>query len=223
MLRQSDDQADTQLVGYARVSTDEQDLSVQLRDLRAVGIPKDRLFSEHVSGAARRLPEREKALKMACRAGWGICVHRLDRLGRSVRDVINIAHELDKAGAHIVTLRDGIDTRVPLTGKLLLGMLALVAEFERGIIAARTKAAMAAKKADGAKFGPPRKVTPAVAKAIKRDLTARDPATKKPLWTIKEVAAKHGITDKTVTLYFPRLRSKMGLTKAGRPARKAKR
>lgn len=186
-----------EVIGYARVSTDDQDLTMQIKALMGSGIPRDRIFAEKVSGAARRLPQRARAIKMACRPGWTLRVWKLDRLGRSMRDVVTIADEMKRAGAYIQTM-DGVDTRNPIVGALLLQMLAIVAEFERGMIAQRTKAGMAARKEAGARFGAPRKIFGDRLKTIRAELRERDPATRKLRYTVEEVAQRNGVSPSTI-------------------------
>lgn len=210
-----------EVVGYARVSTDDQDLTMQVKALQASGIPRDMIFAEKVSGAARRLPERDRAVKMVARKGWTLRVWKLDRLGRSVHDVLGIARTLKDSGAYLQTM-DGVDTRNELLGPLLLGMLALVAEFERNMIAARTKAGMAARKAAGAVFGAKRKIDARMLASIKREMRERDPENKARLrYTVAQIAEHHGISVNTMHLHseLRAYRSKMGKTLRGRPKR----
>jgi len=212
-----------EVVGYARVSTEDQDLKAQIEDLKRSGVPPHMIFSEKVSGAARRLPQRALALKMVARPGWTLRVTKLDRLGRSMRDVVNIAHEIEQAGAYIETL-DGVDTRNPITGKVLLQLLAVVAEFERMMIASRTKRGMAQRKAEGATFGAVRKITPALREKLRKDLRAKG-AGGKPLYSLQEVARRAGISVGTINNddEFNSFRSRhMKKTLRGRPKRREK-
>jgi DNA invertase Pin-like site-specific DNA recombinase len=215
MQQSSDDEFE---IGYARVSTAEQNLTHQIDALVRHGIPRKLIYTEKVSGAAKHLPERAKAIKQCMRPGATLVVWKLDRLGRSMREVVNIAHELDRAGAFIRTL-DGVDTRNPMNGKLLLGMLAIVAEFERSMISARTKSAMAAQKARGAKYGGKVKFTPVLLKKIAADLKQLGPD-RRPLYTVAEVAKRHGVSPSGINLHLPKSRSKLGKTSRGRPPRK---
>lgn len=216
-MQQSDDDF---MIGYARVSTEDQNLTHQIDALVRHGVPRKLIYSEKVSGAAKVLPERAKAIKQCTRPGATLVVWKLDRLGRSMREVVNIAHELDRAGAFIRTL-DGVDTRNPMNGKLLLGMLAIVAEFERSMISARTKSAMASKIARGAKYGPKLKFTPALLAKIKTDLKAKGDDGR-PLYTVEQVAQRHKVSPSGINLHMRKFRTKMGITKAGRPPRRKK-
>jgi len=217
----SPEQTQGEVVGYARVSTEDQDLKMQITALEKSGIPRNMIFSEKVSGAARRLPERERALKMATRPGWVLRVWKLDRLGRSMRDVVNIAHEMDEAGARIQTL-DGIDTGNPLVGRLMLHILAAAAEFERALIAERTKAGMAARKAAGAKFGAKKKINAKLRTTIRKQLREKDPATGKLRYTITEIAELHGMVASTIQNdpALRGLRTQWGISRRGRPPTK---
>lgn len=191
---------------------------MQIVALERSGIPRAFIFSEKVSGAARRLPERAKAVKMACRDGWTLRVWKLDRLGRSMRDVVTIADDMAAAGARIQTL-DGIDTGNPLVGRLMLHILAAAAEFERAMIAERTKAGMAARKAQGATFGARRKITPLMLKTIRAELRARN-RDGDLVYTVAQIAERHGISPSTINLH-PKLKAYrtkvLHSTRRGRP------
>lgn len=211
-----------EVVGYARVSTEDQDLKAQIVDLENSGVPRHMIFSEKVSGAARKLPQRALALKMVARPGWTLRVTKLDRLGRSMRDVVNIAHEIEEAGAFIHTL-DGVNTRDPITGRLLLQMLAVVAEFERMMIASRTKRGMAQRKADGATFGAKKKITAKLRLQIRKDLRAKD-REGRLLYSLPEVARRAGISAGTINndAEFASYRTRvLKVTKRGRPRKQA--
>jgi hypothetical protein len=175
-----------EMIGYCRVSTQDQEVDLQRSALIRAGVKPENILVEKVSGAARRLPVRERAIKMSCRPGWTLVVWKLDRLGRSAKDVLNIAHEFEQEGAFIRTL-DGVDTSNRLIGPLILGMLALVAQFERSMIAARTKAGMAERKAQGVVFGPKVKFTAALKRAILKDLKGNK-------LTLDQIAKKHSVS-----------------------------
>jgi DNA invertase Pin-like site-specific DNA recombinase len=139
------------LIGYARVSTDEQNLAAQLDALRAAGCAL--IFEEHASGGQRSRPQLAAALA-AIRPGDTLLVARLDRLARSLAHLLEIVERLRSQGAHFRSLRDPIDTTGP-SGVLVLQMLGAVAEFERSLIRERTKAGIAAAKARGRYVGHP--------------------------------------------------------------------
>jgi DNA invertase Pin-like site-specific DNA recombinase len=147
------------LVGYARVSTDEQGTDPQLDELRAAGCGT--FHEEHASGADRSRPVLARLVR-DIRAGETLVVVRLDRLARSVAHLLAVIEQLEAKGAHFRSLRDPIDTTTP-QGMFSLQVLGAVAQLERALIAERTKAGLRAAKARGRVGGNP-------------GLRARDPA-----------------------------------------------
>lgn len=142
-------------IGYARVSTRDQELTGQRNDLQAAGCK--RIFSEKITGRHGNRPEL-LALIDYVRAGDVVMVTRLDRLARNTRDLLDIAERLQIADVGLKSLAEPwADTTSP-AGKMLFTILAGVAEFERGLIVERTSAGRQAAKARGVKFGPPVKV-----------------------------------------------------------------
>lgn len=148
------------LIGYARVSTGDQNLSPQLDRLKVAGCT--RIFEEHASGAMRTRPQLAHALA-AVSKGDTLLVARIDRLARSLSHLLEIVETLRARGAHFRSLGDPIDTTGP-SGVLVLQMLGAVAEFERSLIRERVKAGIAAAKARGREGGSPglRRHDPAV-------------------------------------------------------------
>jgi DNA invertase Pin-like site-specific DNA recombinase len=143
--------------GYARVSTNGQDLSAQDAELRAAGCAK--VFKEKMSGARSDRPELAKAINRL-EQGDVLVVTRLDRLARSTRDLLNVLDEIAKRGAGFKSLHDAwCDTSTP-HGRLMLTVLGGLAEFERSLIVARTGEGRKRAKDRGVKFGRPRKLTP---------------------------------------------------------------
>jgi DNA invertase Pin-like site-specific DNA recombinase len=137
------------LVGYARVSTYDQQagLDAQLRDLKSAGY--EEIFSEQVSAVAQR--DRLKEALRFVRRGDSLVVCKPDRLARSTTDLLRIVEGLDRRGVGLIMLSMGgqqIDTRSP-TRKLMVTMLAAIAEFERGLLLERQKEGVAKAKADG--------------------------------------------------------------------------
>jgi DNA invertase Pin-like site-specific DNA recombinase len=139
-------------VGYARVSTREQNLSLQLDALKKEGC--QRIFQEKISGAKADRPELRKMIDQI-REGDVIIVWKLDRMGRSLRNLINMINEVQEKGADLKSLNDPIDTTTP-HGKLTFHIFASLAEFERDIISERTKAGLASARARGRKGGRPK-------------------------------------------------------------------
>ncbi len=145
------------LIGYARVSTDDQDLRLQRAALKEAGC--NRTFEEKVSGAKRDRPELAKMIEQI-RDDDTVVVTRLDRLARSTRDLLDIAEKLKEAGAGLRSLAEPwADTTSP-AGRMVLTVFAGIAEFERELIHQRTSSGRVAAKARGVRFGRPPKLTP---------------------------------------------------------------
>src|SRR5262249_49611077 len=143
--------------GYARVSTDGQTLASQDAQLHAAGCAK--VYSEKISGAVSNRPELAKLIRRLDQ-GDVLMVTRLDRLARSTRDLLHILHSLGERGVGFKSLADAwADTTTP-HGRLLVTMLAGIAEFERELIKARTGEGRSRAKARGVKFGRPPSLTP---------------------------------------------------------------
>jgi len=143
--------------GYARVSTDEQNLNLQLDALDHAGC--ETIFKdEGVSGAATTRPGLEDALN-TLQAGDILTVWKLDRLGRSLPHLIAVIEELQSKGASFKSLSESIDTTTA-GGKLIFHIFDSLAEFERSLIAERTKAGLQAAKKRGKKLGRPMRLTP---------------------------------------------------------------
>lgn len=139
-------------IGYARVSTKEQSLHLQEDALKKVGCEK--IYSEKIgSGNAER--PKLNAMMEQIRDGDVIVVWKLDRLGRSLRDLVNLIASFQEQGVGFQSLQDNIDTTTP-TGKLTFHLFAALAEFERDIIRTRTKAGLEAARARGRKGGRPK-------------------------------------------------------------------
>ena len=139
------------LVGYARVSTEDQTAAQQVMALRAAGCV--RVQQETASGASRQRPELARVLE-TLKQGDVFVVVRIDRLARSLSHLLQIVEELDRRGIGFRSLTDPIDTTSP-QGRLTLQILGAVAEFERALIAERTRAGLARAAADGRKGGNP--------------------------------------------------------------------
>lgn len=139
-------------IGYARVSTEEQHLDLQLLALQAAGC--DTILSDHgVSGSRFDRPGLHDALSVA-QAGDTLVVWRLDRLGRSLSHLVEVVSNLGRHNIEFISLTESIDTRSS-TGMLMFHMIAALAEFERSLISERTRAGMAAARARGVKIGRP--------------------------------------------------------------------
>lgn len=152
-MRQHSQKTDAagRLIGYARVSTEDQGTDPQLDELRAAGCTT--ILEEHASGADRSRPVLAGLLR-DIRSGETLVVVRLDRLARSVSHLLAVIERLEAAGAHFRSLRDPIDTATP-QGMFSLQVLGAVAQLERALIAERTKAGLQAARRRGRVGGNP--------------------------------------------------------------------
>lgn len=147
---------DTRLVGYARVSTAEQSLAMQIEALERAGCMPVNIHTEKVSGVASNRPGLELAM-LDARKGDTLVVWKLDRVGRSLRDLLNKLDELEKRGIGFRSLTEGIDTTTP-GGRLIMHVMGALAQFERDLIVERTKAGVRAHIARGGRMGAPKKL-----------------------------------------------------------------
>jgi DNA invertase Pin-like site-specific DNA recombinase len=139
------------IFGYARVSTDDQNLDAQLDALQAAGV--ERIFKEKITGKARTRPELERLLEQM-RPNDVIIVTKYDRLARSLKDLIDIVDLIRERGAGFKSLGEDIDTTTP-AGRLVFHVFGSIAEFERERIVERTKEGLAAARSRGRVGGRP--------------------------------------------------------------------
>lgn len=148
------------IVGYARCSTDAQDLTAQRQQLVALGVPPDRIFVDQgLTGSTRDRPGLHEAMAAASRAGDALVVTKLDRLARSVRDAHHLADELDSRQVSLSIGGAVYNPRDPI-GKMLFTVLAMIAEFERDLISQRTCEGLAIARQKGRLKGKPPKLRP---------------------------------------------------------------
>jgi DNA invertase Pin-like site-specific DNA recombinase len=140
-------------IGYARVSTLEQNLDLQLQALKKAGCK--RIFKEKVSGAQRQRPEFRRLLEQI-REGDILVVWKLDRLARSTRDLLETMETISEAGARFQSLSEPWVDTTTHAGKMIMTVFAGIAEFERDLIRERTAAGRQAAKSRGVRFGRPR-------------------------------------------------------------------
>lgn len=131
--------------GYARVSTDDQDLALQLAALVRHGVPENYIFSEHASGKNMQRAALKRVVKVM-RRGDTLVVWKLDRLGRTLTGVLEMIEKLAKDGIDLISITESFNTQTPM-GKAFLQIALVFAELERNMISERTKAGMAARKA----------------------------------------------------------------------------
>ena len=188
------------LIGYARVSTVDQSLRMQIDALRKAGVPSDNIFAEKMSGANERRPQFRRALKML-RPGARLIVWKLDRVARSVSHLLRVSEEVHSKGAHLVSLTEDFNTSTA-TGSLLFHVLAALAQFERDLTRERTKAGMRALRESGAVVGREK------AFRSKEQLEAVEADMRDLSLTIAQVAKKHGVSQPTLHRYFPAFRTR---------------
>lgn len=156
------------MLGYARVSTADQSLALQLDALAVAGVPEAATWTDTASGARTARPGLDAVLA-AARPGDAVVVWRLDRLGRSLAHLATLAAGLSGRGITIRSISDGVDT-TGSTGRLLLGLLGTLAEYEREVLRERTVAGMDAARRRGAHVGRRPSVSPAQAQEARRML-----------------------------------------------------
>lgn len=139
------------LIGYARVSTADQSPEMQVQALQRAGCHTQHIHVETASGVKRARPMLERCLK-DCRRGDTLVVWKLDRLGRSLIDLITKLQDLERRGIAFRSLTEGIDTTTP-GGRLIMHVMASLAQFERDLIVERTRAGIRAKKERGGYHG----------------------------------------------------------------------
>lgn len=144
-------------IGYARVSkAHDQDTATQLRSLNDAGV--ERVFTEHASGGRWDRPELQRMLDQL-RPGDVVVVWKLDRLSRSLKDLLHLMEKIETAGAGFRSLTEAIDTTTP-AGRMMMQMVGAFGEFERAMIGERTRAGLEQAKLEGRVGGRRRKLTP---------------------------------------------------------------
>jgi DNA invertase Pin-like site-specific DNA recombinase len=139
---------DKNLIGYARVSTNEQDVQLQLDALKTAGCSKENIFIDHVSGARSTRPGLEKCLN-AIKSGDTLLVWRLDRLGRSMSHLVSLVEDLHARGIGFRSICDGAIDTTTASGELIFNIFSSLAQFERKLIQERTRAGLVAARARG--------------------------------------------------------------------------
>lgn len=182
------------LIGYARVSTDDQNTKLQIDALKRAGCK--RIFEENASGVRNDRPELARAMAIA-RDGDVLVVWKLDRLGRSLSHLIATVRSLADSGVGFRSLTENLDT-VSSGGKLVFHIFGALAEFERDLIRERTNAGLAAARAEGRTGGRRRAMTD-------DDLKLARTLMKDRAWTRDAVAAKLGVSHMTIYRELKRL------------------
>lgn len=138
-------------IGYARVSTEEQSVDMQVDALLNAGVLEENIYSENLSGTLKNRPQLKAAMR-ALREGDTFVVWKLDRVARSMQHLLEVVAEFNERGVYFESVTDKIDTGTP-SGTLQFHMLGAFAQFERDIIRERTQAGVDRAKAKGVKFG----------------------------------------------------------------------
>ena len=181
-------------IGYARVSTRDQKLDLQIDALKRAGCEK--IFSDVVSGASKERPNLNAMLEQ-CRVGDTIVIYKLDRLGRSLTHLVNLVSKLLEDGIHLQSLNDSIDTSTS-QGKLMFNVFASLAEFERDLIRDRTRAGLEAARARGRVGGRPKGLskeaedTSYIAAALYRERKL----------SVRQISDRLGISKRTLYKYL---------------------
>lgn len=173
--------------GYARVSTEQQNLDRQIDALKKYGV--DVIYNEKMTGAKKDRPELMKMLDRMT-AGDIVVIESLSRLGRSTKDLIELTELFHSKGVHLISLKESIDTNSS-TGKLLFTLMSAIAQFERDTIADRTREGLKAARARGRTGGRPKTNIDSVQKAVKLYHTEQ--------YSIREIEELTGV--KKSTLY----------------------
>ncbi|WP_218081719.1 recombinase family protein [Anthocerotibacter panamensis] len=179
------------LIGYARVSTDDQNLDLQQDALQKAGC--DKIYEDKISGAKADRPGLITALEVI-RADDTLVIWRLDRLGRSLKDLIHLMEVLNQKEAGLLSLQESINT-ASSAGKLVFHIFGSLAEFERNLIRERTQAGMAAARARGRQGGRPKALDPE-----KRKLAIRLYQEQK--YTVQEICRMMQISKPTLYKYL---------------------
>ena len=177
-------------IGYARVSTEEQNLDRQLDSLKEAGCEK--IFREKITGTKKERPELDKLMEQL-RSGDLIIISDLTRLSRSVKDLFSLVDQIEKKGANIKSLKESwMDTSTP-QGKLMFTIFAGISQFERDLISQRTLEGLAAARSRGRNGGRPKKDEKALILALKMY--------QEKAYSISEITKATGVSKTTIYKY----------------------
>jgi DNA invertase Pin-like site-specific DNA recombinase len=179
------------LIGYARVSTEDQNLELQLAALKRASCK--RIFTDKVSGAKADRPGLRETLSHL-RETDTLVVWKLDRLGRSVKGLVDLVNELQERHVHFKSVTDGIDTKTP-AGRFFFHVMASLAQMERELIIERTRAGLEAAKRQGRVGGRKRRMTEGKVKAARKLLSSGTPP--------RDVAQSLGVSVPTLYRWVP--------------------
>lgn len=178
-------------IGYARVSTQDQNLDRQIDNLTAAGC--ERIFNEKMTGTKSDRPEL-RTMMLTLRPGDTLVIDSFSRLSRSTKDLLDLVEKLTAMKVHLVSLKENLDTTTA-TGKMMLTMLSALSQFERDLIAERTKDGLKAARARGRSGGRPRVGT-------EKDRKHAVAMYKANAMTIKEIAERFGVSTATLNRWI---------------------
>jgi DNA invertase Pin-like site-specific DNA recombinase len=178
-------------IGYARVSSNDQNLDLQIDELNKAGYSK--IFSDKISGVNKKRPGLDEAISHLRKKDTFI-IWKLDRLGRNLKGLIEFTGQLEKQGIHFKSLTDGIDTTTP-AGRFFFHVMASLAQMERELLIERTKAGLDAARKRGRVGGRKRSMTPGKVEAAKKLLDQGMPP--------KDVAQNLGVSIPTLYRWCP--------------------
>ncbi|MBK5447044.1 recombinase family protein [Peribacillus sp. TH24] len=184
------------IVGYARVSTQEQNLQMQMDELQKFGCFE--IFEEKITGTKRDRPALNEMIKML-REGDRVVVYKLDRISRSTKHLIELTELFEEKGVEFVSIKDNIDTSTA-TGRFFFRMMASIAELERDIISERTKAGLSSARARGRVGGRPKTPTKSIETALKM-YHSKD-------YSISEIVKATGVSQSTLYRNIDKINSK---------------
>ena len=192
-------------IGYARVSTSDQKLDMQLDLLKEKGC--EEIFHEQASGKDSNRPELQKLLDFV-RGGDEVYVYKLDRLGRSLKDLIRLVNVFKEKNVHFYSVHDGLTLNDSATGQLMFNIFASFAQFERDILVERTRAGLAAARRRGKKGGRPKGLS-------KKALITAELAEmyyRAGVLTVKEICETLNISSSTLYKYLKHRKVPIGAT-----------
>jgi len=181
-------------IGYARVSTQEQNLSLQVDALNQAGC--EQIYQEKVSGSLADRPQLAKLLEMI-RVGDTLVIWKLDRLGRSLAHLIGLVSDLEERQIGLLSLNDPVDTTTP-QGRLVFRIFASLAEFEREVIRERTMAGLASARRRGQRLGRPK----GMSKEAQQTARIAESLYKEKLYSVEQIARELSISKTTLYKYL---------------------
>jgi len=181
-------------IGYARVSTQEQNLSLQIDALNQAGC--EQIYQEKVSGSQADRPELTRLLEMI-RVGDTLVIWKLDRLGRSLAHLIGLVSDLETRQIGLLSLNDPVDTTTP-QGRLVFRIFASLAEFEREVIRERTMAGLASARRQGQRLGRPK----GLSKGAQQTARIAESLYREKLYSVEQIARELSISKTTLYKYL---------------------